>query len=181
MESAYDSVKGLNRYDREKAVDASTGDTKRYIEVRDNGVSTEDYLKALESVKNADGTGNYNKKSGTNNVREIDIRRAIADSGLSDEATDIIMKAYMADYDPDAETKQKTELKYDYARQELGLSPSEYVSAYNVQLDGGKKAEKISAWVKMGYSSQEAEQLYRLFAATGKTKIDVESWAGYGS
>lgn len=181
MESAYDSVQGLNRYDREKAVDASTGDAKRYIEVRDNGVSTEDYLKALESVKNADGTGNYNKKSGTNNVREIDIRRAIADSGLSDEATDIIMKAYMADYDPDAETKQKTELKYDYARQELGLSPSEYVSAYNVQLDGGKKAEKISAWVKMGYSSQEAEQLYRLFAATGKTKIDVESWAGYGS
>ena len=96
--------------------------------------------------------------------------------GVSDAEKDAIMKAYMTDYDPDAKSPQKTELKYDYARQELGLTPREYVDVYTVQLDGGKKAQKLDKWEAMGYTPEQAKMFYRLFSATGRTKIDVEEW-----
>ena len=103
--------------------------------------------------------------------------RAIAKSGLKDEQLDIAMKAYMDDYDPNAENPDKTELRYDYARQELGLTAEEYVKVITVQQEGGKKAEKIADWRELGFTAQEANMFYRLFAATGRTKIDVEAWA----
>lgn len=176
IEEAYDAYDGLSNAKKEEFREDVEGDAARYTEVRENGVSTTDYLTALKAVKNVKGTGTYNKKTGENNIRDIDVRGAIAGTGLPDTVVDKLMHAYMPDYDPDAEVKQKTELKYDYTREELGLTPSEYVEAYKVQLDGGKKNKKINTWVDMGFGQKTANLLYRLYAATGRTKIDVEKW-----
>ena len=70
----------------------------------------------------------------------------------------------------------KTELRYEYARKELGLSPKQYAKAYTVQADGGKKSEKIEAWMAQGYSEGEATVLYYLFAGSGSNAIDVVNW-----
>lgn len=176
MEEAYDAYDDLSDAQKAEARKDMEGDAARYTEVRENGVSTTDYLKALKAAKNVKGTGTYNEETGENNIRDIDVRGAIAGTGLPDTVVDKLMHAYMPDYDPDAEVKQKTELKYDYTREELGLTPSEYVEAYKVQLDGGKKNKKINTWVDMGFGQKTANLLYRLYAATGRTKIDVEKW-----
>lgn len=81
----------------------------------------------------------------------------------------------MQDYDPTDRSPDKTELKYQYARQELGLTPAQYVEVYEVSTSG-KKAEKLAEWQEMGYSRKEANMFYRLFSATGNTKIDVVDW-----
>ena len=101
---------------------------------------------------------------------------AIAAGTLSDLKKDQAIKAYMTDYDPNSGNPDKTELKYDYARKELGLTPKQYVSAYRVQTNGGTKAEKIAAWKAQGYTDGEAVALYYLLAGSGKNKIDVVSW-----
>ena len=176
MKEAYDAYDGLSNAQKEEFRKDVEGDAARYTEVRENGVSTTDYLTALKAAKNVKGTGTYNEETGENNIRDIDVRGAIAGTGLPDTVVDKLMHAYMPDYDPDAEVKQKTELKYDYTREELGLTPSEYVESYKVQLDGGKKNDKINKWIDIGFDPKTANLLYRLYAATGRTKIDVEKW-----
>lgn len=171
LESAYDVYDGMSRAAKKQILEDAAGDTAKYLEVRDKGVDTDDYLNTLKKI------AGLKPQSGYVDVRDIQEREAIADMpGISDKAKDTLMKAWMTDYDPSAKTVYKTELKYDYAREVLGLSPSEYVDTYNVSLDGGKKAEKIEKWKAMGYTSEEADKLYRLYDATGKTKIDVEAW-----
>ena len=123
------------------------------------------------------GTGAVNKETIKRTVTNADKWNAIAnESGLSGSELDAVMKAYMPDYDPTDESPTKTELKYDYARQELGLTASQFVEAYKVESDGGKKAEKLASWRELGYTAAEANMFYRLFSATGRTKIDVVSW-----
>lgn len=142
-----------------------TSDIETYLEIRDQGVSEEQFLSAVGSIASLKPEGEFK------NVREIQQREAIANlNGVPEKIKDVLMKAYMDDGDT-------TEAKYDYCRNVLDLSPQEYVQAYRVQLDGGKKNEKISKWKSMGYTQEEANIMYRLFAATGKTKIDSIDWA----
>ena len=82
----------------------------------------------------------------------------------------------MPDYDPEDESPDKTELKYNYARQEWGLSAAEYAAIYRVQADGDNKEEKVAGWKALGYSDKECELLWNLFGSSGKNKIDVVSW-----
>jgi hypothetical protein len=171
LEKAYTAYSKMDSSKKLVVMESATGDTKKYLEVRQKGVTTQQYLDATKAISNLKPEADYAE------VRDIQIREAIGDlPGMSDTAKDTLMKAYMTDYDPSAKSPQTTELKYDYARQELGLSPSEYSDVYRVQLDGGKKAEKIAEWQSMGYTKEEANMFYRLFAATGKTKIDVVKW-----
>jgi hypothetical protein len=53
------------------------------------------------------------------------------------------MKAYMTDYDPTDESPTKTEPKYDFIRQEMGLSAKDYVDSYRVYLDVSGKNNEI--------------------------------------
>ena len=87
---------------------------------------------------------------------------AIADSKYTDAEKDLIMKAYMPDYDPTDKSPDKTELKYDAVR-DLGYSPEEYVDIYRAYSDASKKAEKIAAIQKLGYSYSQAQMLYSIF------------------
>lgn len=68
---------------------------------------------------------------------------AIAGSGLSESEMDTAIKAYMPDYNPNAKSPNRTELKYDAIR-EMGYSPEEFVEMYIIWSDteGGKYAKK---------------------------------------
>lgn len=171
MQWAYNTFAALRKDVRQGVMDESTGDVKKYLEVRSKGVEHDDFVSTLKTLESLKPEADYGE------VREIQNREAIANmKGISDQDKDILMKAYMDDYDPDARTVHTTELKYDYARQVLGLSPAEYVATYRVSLDGGDKEDKLKKWQAMGYSADMAEKLYRLYDATGKTKIDVIGW-----
>lgn len=152
-------------------------ETVKYDEMVDSGISIEKADKIIDVIDSVFGTGSRNKETGAKNVRAVDKYAAIAKvAGLSDDEIDAAMKIYMPDYDPEDDSPNKTYLKYEYARQQLELSPEEFIDIYNVYLDGGKKAEAIAKWKDLGYDSEDASTLYKLFKATGKKKIDVESW-----
>lgn len=170
MDSAFDSFKKLSEENRQALLDTITGDALKYLEIRSGGVNTGDYLDVVEDVKK------LTPETGYENERENQKREAIANSDLDSKTIDVIMKAYMTDYDPEDDSPDKTELRYEYARKELGLSPKQYAKAYTVQANDGKKAEMIEAWMEQGYSEGEATVLYYLFAGRGSNAIDVVSW-----
>lgn len=164
---AYDTFKAMTADARKDVEERITGTTAKYIEARDKGVSHEAFVKAAENVNKAKGTGS----NGT--VRDIDRRAAIANTyGLTEKQIDTIMKAYMGDYDPENGKTEKSELKYDYIRQELGLSPKAYTETYRAHLDNSKKKEKIAAIMALGYDKKTATKLYNVYA--GRT--DVVKW-----
>ena len=171
LEKAYESYSKMDAAAKREVKATATGTAAKYIEAREKGISHADFVNTARNVNNVKGTGT------NGNVRDIDKRQAIAKTpGLTDKEVDDLMKVYMPDYDPNAKSPQKTELKYDYARQVLDLAPSEYIDVYRVSLDGGKKNDKIKEWMDMGYTRAEAMQFYNLFDATGKNKIDVVEW-----
>lgn len=170
LEESYQAFTGLSKDTQKEILEQATSDTAKYLEVRQKGVSTEQFLTATETL------GGLKPQTGYKAVRDIQKWEAISKQpGLSDSGKDALMLAYMQDYDPTDKSPVKTELKYEYARQELGLTPREYVEVYNVSTSG-KKNQKLATWQDMGYSRAEANMFYRLFSATGKTKIDVVDW-----
>ena len=116
-------------------------------------------------------------EKGYKNVRDVQELETIANfDGLTRKEKDIAMKMYMPDYDPKDKNPDKTELRYDYARQELKLSAEEYVEIYQAHVDNDKKAEKIAAWKALGYSKAECERFWRLFGQSGMQKFAVVEW-----
>lgn len=172
LDAAYDQYKALSPDVQSEILDAAISDTARYLEVRDNGVSQGDFLEVKGNVDTVRGTGKVNEKTGIAGVRDIDKREAIAGTGdIDPEVLDIIMHAYMPDYDPEAESKETTEFKYDYIRQELGLSPEEYVSTYRAYLDTKGSRNQINAIKDLGYDQQTARILKDIFAGKYKEKL----------
>jgi hypothetical protein len=172
LAAAYDSYSKMTS-DQKKAIKASaTGNAAKYIEAREKGISHDKFVNVAMNVNNIKGTGAVNKDTGKATVRDIDKRQAIAKTtGLSDREVDIIMKAYMPDYDRNDDSPETTEFKYQYAREELGLSPKEYAATYRAYLDNGKKDQKIAAIRAMGYDYKTANALYKLYY--GRMKDDL--------
>lgn len=170
LEESFQAFQDLSKDTQAKILEQATSDTAKYLEVRQKGVSTEQFLAASQKLDSLKPMTGYKA------VRDIQEWEAISNlSGVSDSGKDALIKAYMQDYDPTDKSPVKTELKYDYARQELGLTPDQFVEVYEVSTSG-KKAEKLAEWQEMGFSRAEANLFYRLFSATGKTKIDVVDW-----
>ena len=179
LDAAYQQFQALSAGAQADAREEATGNTSRYLEVRDNGVSQDAYLAASREVENVQGTGKVNKDTGEANVRDIDKREAVANTyGLTESQIDTIMRAYMPDYDPEAESKEYTEVKYDYIRQVLGLTPAEYAETYRAHLDNSKKADKIAAMMEMGFSRETATKLYKIYQGDATTKQQMLDWYG---
>lgn len=163
LENAYDTYSKMSDSQKAAYRENVSGDTARYLEAREAGVSTTAYLKVLDAVKHADGTGNSAKY------------RAITSASISESAMDKLMKAYMPDYDPENPKSDKTELKYDYARKELGMTPAEYAQAYEIytsksdELHG--KKQKMAMWTEL-YGEDMAKKLYKLYYGS----FDVVDW-----
>lgn len=164
LEEGYTAYEKMDAQTKARVAESVSGDTARYLEAREAGVSTTAYLKVLDAVKHADGTGNSAKY------------RAITSASISESAMDKLMKAYMPDYDPDKPKSDKTELKYDYARKELGMSPAEYAQAYEIYQSfsnyGKGKAKKQRAALAEIYGADMAKKLYKLYGG----KLDVVDW-----
>ena len=172
MENMFRSYQNAPAAMKKQVYAEASGTAKKYIEVRDNGISHADALSAIKNVATVKGTGSINKDTGKPTVRDIDRRQAIANTtGLSEKEIDTIMKAYMADYDPNDESPETTEFKYQYAREELGLSPKEYADTYRAYLDNSKKNQKIKAIRALGYDYRTANALYKLYY--GRMKNDL--------
>jgi hypothetical protein len=77
----------------------------------------------------------------------------------------------MPDYDENDESPETTEFKYQYIREELDLSPSQYASAYRAYLDGEKKAGKIRDIMSLGYDYKTANALYKVYSGSMKNKL----------
>lgn len=133
-----------------------TADSEKYDEMVSTGVKPEtayDVSQLLAGIKPYEGS---------DTVKPVQKYEAIAESKYTDAEKDLIMKAYMPDYDPTDESPNKTELKYDTVR-DLGYSPEEYVDIYQAYLDADKKAQKIAAIQRLGYSYTQAQLLYSIF------------------
>lgn len=164
LESAYDTYSKMTDSQKAAYRENVSGDTAKYLEAREAGVSTTAYLKVLDAVKHADGTGNSAKY------------RAITSASISESAMDKLMKAYMPDYDPENPKSDKTELKYDYARKELGMTPAQYAQAYEIYQSfsgyGKGKAQKQQAALAEIYGADMAKKLWKLYGG----KLDVVDW-----
>ena len=175
LDEAYAEYKSMSKEAQKEIETFAAGTAKKYLEARRNGISHKDFLAAAKNVETVKGTGKYNSETKKNTVKDIDKREAIAKTtGLTEHQVDIIMKAYMPDYDPTDEKPNKTEFKYDYIRQELGMTPAEYADTYRAYLENAKRHEKIAAIQDLGYDYTTASKLYRLYNG----KIDVVAWAG---
>ena len=79
-------------------------------------------------------------------------------------------------YDPENPKSDKTELKYDYARKELKMTPAEYAKAYEIYNSfngyGKGKAKKQRAALAEIYGEDMAKQLYKLYYGS----FDVVDW-----
>jgi hypothetical protein len=147
----------------QKAImDAAEGNTKKYLEGRQSGLSSQKTLSALKSVQSvpAENRGKIGYQ----------LQAISSTKGLSEEDMDAAMKLYMPDYDPSSNEPNVTEVVYDYLRKEKGYSAEDYASfkyAYNLAAsDYGdkngkvKKGEYISAMLDMGYDQATAKEIF---------------------
>lgn len=155
LEDAYSAYSKSSSDIRKAVMDAAEGTAKTYLEARSEGLASNTSLAIIKQVQSIP------KKDRQKAAYQY---QAVAKTkGLTETQRDTAMKLYMKD-------GSSTETKYDYIRQELGLSPKEYADAYyaysTTDTDGdGKtyKAEAIQGIMDLGYSRQEATELYSIY------------------
>lgn len=156
---------------------STPAEATKFNEMTSMGISEDTALKVEQLMDGIVGTGALDEETGEAKVTTADKYGAIASSGLSEEDIDTIMLAYMPDYDPEASSVNRTELKYRYAREEMGKSAQWYADAYQIYGEYSKKSEITSAWQQQGLASsqEEANNIYYLFSGNTK-KIDLDAW-----
>lgn len=166
LEKAYESYSKMDAAAKREVKATATGTAAKCIEAREKGISHADFVNTARNVNNVKGTGT------NGNVRDIDKRQAIAKTpGLTTSEADRLMKVYMPDYDHNDESPETTEFKYQYIREELGLSPQEYVSTYRAYLDNAKKNQRIKAIQALGYDYSTARKLYNVYYGNMKKQL----------
>ena len=127
----------------------------RFDSFVEQGIDTDDAAKLAEMMYSIKGTGSYDPETGKNTVRDIDRMQAVAGAVYltTDERFDA-MRAFM--------TEGQIE-KMETLRDEFDLSAPQYAALYRAYLPQDKKAEEIDAYVKLGYSKQDAERIYRIY------------------
>lgn len=173
LNSVYDTISKMPGITKKSVLEKSSGNTRIYLEARNSGFpsdTTLSIIKAVQSIpeKNRD-------------KRPVQLQSVASTKGLSDAQLDTAMKLYMPDYDPTDKEPDKTEVKYDYIRKDLGLSAKEYADTYYAYLysdtDGDGKSlkdDKVQGIIDLGFDKKMAEQLYYIYAGSGnKTKAAI--------
>lgn len=180
MEETYKAFANMSAKTKEQILYEASAETVKYLTARQNGATAKNYLDVVQNVK---ALGEKPKDAQTYNA-------VVNTPGMTDAVKDALVKAYMTDYDPDAKSPDKTELKYDYIRQKMEMTPQEYakimktyyevddISSDELKENGLKKKNVfISRWIEDGMTQEEAIELYNLLVNTSKnTRIDVVSW-----
>lgn len=153
----------------QKAImDSAEGATKKYLEGRQSGLSSQKTLSALKSVQSVPA-----KNRGKIGYQ---LQAVSGTKGLSEKDMDIAMKLYMPDYDPSEKSPDVSELRYEYIRKDMGYSAKDYAAfryAYNVadseygnDNNSVSKKEFYAAMENQGYSKKEADDIYTILWGT---------------
>lgn len=164
LEAAYDAYSKSSADVKKAVMDAAEGAVKQYMEARADGFNSNVSLSIIKQVQSIP----------QKNRQKVAYQyQAVANTkGLSEAQLDKAMKLYMPDYDPSAKKPAKTEVKYDYIRQELGFSAKEYAkAAYAMQDmsydedDSGSitKDEAVQAIVDLGFDKETATRFYQIY------------------
>lgn len=164
LEDAYSAYAQSSADIRKAVMDAAEGSVKQYMEARAGGFNSGTSLAIIKQVQSIPQK---------NRQKAAYQYQAVANTkGLSEAQLDTAMKLYMPDYDPSAKKPVKTEVKYDYIRQEMGFSAKEYVkAAYAMQdmsydEDGSgsiTKDEAVQAIVDLGFDKATATRFYQIY------------------
>lgn len=173
LNAVYDTISKMPGITKKSVLEKSSGNTRIYLEARNSGFSSDTTLSIIRAVQSIP-----EKNRGK---RPVQLQSVASTKGLSDAQLDTAMKLYMPDYDPTDKEPDKTEVKYDYIRKELGLSAKEYADTYYAYLysdtDGDGKSlkdDKVQGIIDLGFDRKMAEQLYYIYAGSGnKTKAAI--------
>lgn len=168
LEGSYDSFTKQSETIQKAIMDAAEGTTKKYLEGRQSGLSSQKTLSALKSVQSVPA-----KNRGKIGYQ---LQAISGTKGLSEKDMDIAMKLYMPDYDPSEKSPDVSELRYEYIRKDMGYSAKDYAAfryAYNVadseygnDNNSVSKKEFYAAMENQGYSKKEADDIYTILWGT---------------
>ena len=168
LEESYDSFTKQSETIQKAIMDAAEGNTKKYLEGRQSGLSSQKTLSALKSIQSVPAENR--KKIG------YQLQAISGTKGLSEKDMDIAMKLYMPDYNPSEKSPDVTELRYEYIRKDMGYSAKDYAAfryAYNIadseygnDNNGVSKKEFYAAMEDQGYSKKEADDIYTILWGT---------------
>lgn len=168
LEESYDSFTKQSKTIQKAIMDSAEGATRKYLEGRQSGLSSQKTLSALKSVQSvpAENRGKIGYQ----------LQAISGTKGLSEEDMDIAMKLYMPDYDPSEKSPDVSELRYEYIRKDMGYSAKDYAAfryAYNVadseygnDNNSVSKKEFYAAMENQGYSKKEADDIYTILWGT---------------
>lgn len=166
LDDAYSDFRKLPSATQQEVLSKATGDTEVYLSGRKsglNGTVMTSIIRQVQALPEKDS-----------NKRSAKLQTVASTKGLSESQLDTAMKLYMPDYDPTDKEPDKTEVKYDYIRKELGLSTKEYADTYAAYLysdtdgDGkSQKDDKVQGIMDLGFDRATAEQLYYIYAGSG--------------
>lgn len=173
LTAVYDTISKMPGITKKSVLEKSSGNTRIYLEARNSGLASDTTLSIIKAVQSIP-----EKNRGK---RPVQLQSVASTKGLSDAQLDTAMKLYMPDYDPTDKEPDKTEVKYDYIRKDLGLSAKEYADTYYAYLysdtDGDGKSlkdDKVQGIIDLGFDKKMAEQLYYIYAGSGnKTKAAI--------
>ena len=173
LEASWQSFKSMDGKTQDKLLEAVAGDTARYLLARRDNVSTKSWMAVTDNI------ANLKPEKGEGEVSAYQKYEAITKTkNVSTSEVDALMRAYMPDYDPDNGKTQQTEIKYDYMRQVMKISPEKAIAALRIAGESGKKDQKKTKWRKLGLSQSQVDTLWNLLESNSeKEKIDVVAWS----
>lgn len=146
--------------------------TEKYDQMLESGLSARSANYVAEIVNKVVGTGKMDEETGKRAVTDYDKWWAITTStGITDRDKDTAVKAYMPDYDPTAKSKNYIEVKYDYAREELGVSPARFVQLYHAYQEGDTASDKKENLRQLLPDADMAKTMYDLFRGSSNKQI----------
>lgn len=170
LEAAYDTYSKSSADVKKAVMDAAEGAVKQYMEARADGFNSS---VALSIIKQVQSIPQKNRQKVAYQYQ------AVANTkGLSEAQLDKAMKLYMPDYDPSVKKPVKTEVKYDYIRQEMGFSAKEYAkAAYAMQDmsydedDSGTitKDEAVQAIIDLGFDKATSTRFYQIYQGSSNS------------
>lgn len=170
LEAAYDTYSKSSADVKKAVMDAAEGAVKQYMEARADGFNSSVSLSIIKQVQSIP----------QKNRQKVAYQyQAVANTkGLSEAQLDKAMKLYMPDYDPSVKKPVKTEVKYDYIRQEMGFSAKEYAkAAYAMQDmsydedDSGTitKDEAVQAIIDLGFDKATSTRFYQIYQGSSNS------------
>lgn len=178
LESTYESYQKSSDSVKTAVMDAAEGVTKKYLEARTQGFSSDAALSVIKQVQSI--------PEDHRDTRGYQLEAVARTPGLRESDMDKAMKLYLPEYNPDDKKPDVSRLRYDYIRKELGYSPKDYAafqkahsiadSEYGNDNGGTSKDEIRAAFEAYGYDQETADKIYTvLWGANSRAGKAVKS------